>query len=235
MWLKATLFGVFLGKQRLSVCYLWFQHAAFLQEVTITFMHLHLIQVWPGNSSCETERGWARRALRAEQELPASVLGSWLSQGGLRIAGLTSKLHWQLLGLVQQAGVAGSVCLLQPRAHLLQGAVAELRAEDGLDPLQQPVAQQQRVQHGPGATCTESKRPASARPLCQQGRQLSCLPAPRLWAVFSVMLPRGVWQPVLQTGTQHRGQEHGERMGAASYGCSQGPPALPWALQLEAQ
>ena len=50
---STTPFGVLLGKRKLLVCYLRFQHAAFLQEVTITFLHLqgHLIQVWPGKSS----------------------------------------------------------------------------------------------------------------------------------------------------------------------------------------
>lgn len=43
-----------------------------------------------------------------------------------------------------------SVDPLQPAILFLQVAAAEVGTEDGLDALQQPAAQQQHVQHGPG-------------------------------------------------------------------------------------
>lgn len=210
LWPEAALLlGV--SVRKLGEPYLWFQQAASLHEVTISFLDPqgHLLKPQPWESSCEIQRDCTRRLLegllgvfslcscvptrkktplpvgcqaaltsQGQEKLccikgtPRSVLGSWVFQraaGGVSeeqaAAALTCRLRRHLLAFPLQAGLPGSVHPLQPAARLLQVATAEVSSPEiqgSLDPLQQPTAQQQHVQHGPGGNLCRGAWPASA-------------------------------------------------------------------------
>lgn len=68
LWPEASpLFGVSVRKLREP--YLWFQQAASLHKVTISFLDPqgHLLKAQPWESSCEIQRDWTRRLLDSDQ------------------------------------------------------------------------------------------------------------------------------------------------------------------------